>query len=47
MMAVMGYSDTDIKAMGRWSSKAFEAYIKLPRTKRMDMARTFAKMKCS
>jgi integrase len=47
MMAVMGYSDTDIKAMGRWSSKAFEAYIKLPRTKRMDMARTFAKMKCN
>lgn len=35
MMAQLGFSDKDIKAVGRWSSKAFENYIKLPRTKRL------------
>jgi integrase len=42
MMAVLGYNDEDIKAIGRWSSNAFETYIRLPRTKRMVMARKFA-----
>jgi hypothetical protein len=42
MMAVMGYADSDIKAMGRWSSRAFKSYIRLPRTKWMEMARKFA-----
>jgi len=35
MMANLGFSDKDIKAVGRWSSRAFENYIKLPRTKRL------------
>jgi hypothetical protein len=43
MMAILGYSDADIKAMGRWSSRAFETYIRLPRTKRIEMARDFAR----
>jgi Phage integrase SAM-like domain len=43
MMAALGYADEDIKSMGRWSSRAFETYIRLPRTKRIEMARTFAR----
>jgi len=35
MMAELGYADEDIKAIGRWSSRAFENYIKLARTKRI------------
>jgi hypothetical protein len=42
MMAAMGYGDEDIKSMGRWSSRAFETYIRLPRSKRIEMARSFA-----
>ena len=40
MMAAIGYSDDDIKAIGRWSSRAFMEYIKLPRTQRAEIART-------
>ena len=39
LMGELGYSDTEIQAMGRWSSSAFESYIKLPRRKRSEMAR--------
>lgn len=39
MMGCLGYSDKDVKAVGRWSSKAFETYIKLPRTKRIEVAK--------
>ena len=39
LMGTLGYSDSQIKAVGRWSSSAFENYIKLPRTKRAEMAR--------
>ena len=39
MMAAIGYSDDDIKAVGRWSSRAFMEYIKLPRTQRAEIAR--------
>jgi len=35
MMAELGYADDDIKAIGRWSSRAFENYIKLERSKRI------------
>jgi hypothetical protein len=30
--------------MGRWSSRAFETYIRLPRSKMMEMARFFASL---
>jgi hypothetical protein len=34
MLGSLGYSDDEIQASGRWSSRAFEAYLKLKRTKR-------------
>lgn len=34
-----GFSDEEIKQAGRWSSNAFQAYMKLPRTKRAAIAR--------
>jgi hypothetical protein len=43
MMGNLGYSDTDIMAMGRWSSRAFESYLRLPRTKRLAVAKGFSK----
>ena len=42
LMGQIGFSDEDIQAMGRWSSRAFESYLKLPRTKRAAMAKRFA-----
>ena len=39
MMAAIGYSDEEIKAVGRWSSRAFMEYIKLPRTQRAEIAK--------
>ena len=43
MMAAIGYSDEEIKAVGRWSSRAFMEYIKLPRTQRAEIARRIGK----
>ena len=39
MMGTLGYDDEDVKAVGRWSSRAFEKYMKLPRTKRIAVAK--------
>jgi hypothetical protein len=39
MMGALGYDDNDVKAVGRWSSRAFEEYLLLPRTKRMAIAK--------
>jgi hypothetical protein len=39
MLASLGYSETDIKAMGRWSSRAWLEYVKHPRTLRIAVAR--------
>lgn len=39
LMGQLGFGDEDIKAIGRWSSRAYEAYLKLPRTRRVEMAR--------
>jgi hypothetical protein len=38
-LARMGFSDEEIKIAGRWSSRAFEAYIRLKRTKRRVVAK--------
>ena len=38
MMANLGFASHDIMALGRWSSEAYKNYIKLPRTKRLEMA---------
>jgi len=39
MLAALGYSEADIKAMGRWSSRAWLEYVKHPRTLRIAVAR--------
>ncbi len=40
----LGFSDEDLKSVGRWSSRAFEHYVKLPRTKRREIARAIGKL---
>ena len=35
----LGLPDSDIKAAGRWSSRSFESYLRLPRTKRATVAK--------
>ena len=44
LMGSLGCSDSDIKAVGRWGSKAFEDYIKTPRSKRIAVAKKWAKL---
>ena len=39
MLGTLGYDDEDIQAVGRWSSRAFEEYLLLPRTKRIAIAK--------
>jgi hypothetical protein len=43
MMGRLGFADREVKAVGRWSSRAFEGYIRLPRTKRKLVAEKLAK----
>lgn len=38
-LGALGHSDEDVKAMGRWSSRAFEEYMLHPRTKRAAIAK--------
>lgn len=44
MLGSLGYEDEDIKAAGRWSSRAFQTYLKLTRTKRASMGKTISKL---
>lgn len=44
MMGRAGYSDEQLQAVGRWSSRAFEHYVKLPRTRRKEMAREISRL---
>ena len=44
-MAMLGCSDKEIKAVGRWSSRAFLEYVKLPRSQRAEVARRWGNMK--
>ena len=44
LLGHIGYTDSEIQAVGRWSSRAFEDYIKLPRTKRLQMAREIGRL---
>ena len=41
----LGFTDDEIKEAGRWSSRAFEAYLRLKRTKRAAVAKQIAKVK--
>jgi len=43
MLASLGYSEEDIKAMGRWSSRAWLEYVKHPRTLRIAVAQRIGK----
>ena len=45
MLGSLGFSDEDIKSTGRWSSRAFLEYLKLPRSRRAEMAKEIAKLK--
>lgn len=44
LLGVLGYSEEDIQAVGRWSSRAYLAYLKLPRTRRLEMARSIGNL---
>lgn len=43
-MAALGISEDDIKEAGRWSSRAYECYIRLPRKKRRTAATCISKL---
>ena len=43
MLGQLGYSDNEIMAIGRWSSSAFELYIRSPRAVRAKNAKRMAK----
>jgi hypothetical protein len=38
----VGADDEEVKALGRWSSRAFEEYLKLPRTRRRAVAKAIS-----
>ena len=38
ILGSLGFDNSDLKAVGRWSSRAYELYTKLPRTKRRAIA---------
>jgi hypothetical protein len=46
MMGKLGFSDREVKAVGIWSSRAFEGYMRLLRTKRRLVADKLAKYSC-
>lgn len=39
VLGSLGFEDSDLKSIGRWSSRAFLLYTKLPRTRRHAMAK--------
>ena len=44
LLAKKGFSDSELKKVGRWSSRAFKAYIRLNRTNRAEMAKECSKL---
>jgi hypothetical protein len=44
-LGTLGFSDADVKEAGRWSSNAFELYMKLPRVRRAQVAKRIASLK--
>ncbi len=44
MLGRTGHTDEQLKTVGRWSSRAFEQYVKLPRTKRREMAKEISRL---
>ena len=44
LLAEKGFDDDEIMTVGRWHSRAYEAYVKKPRTRRASMAKAIARM---
>ena len=44
LLGSLGYEDEEIKRVGRWSSRSFEHYTKLPRTSRAAIAQKLGKL---
>ena len=44
MMGALGFADEQIMSAGRWSSRAYQTYMKLPRTRRLEMARAISNL---
>jgi len=44
LLGQLGYTDDYIKSVGRWSSRSFEHYLKLPRTSRADIAQKLGRI---
>ena len=42
LLGSLGYTDEEVMAAGRWSSRAFRSYLQLPRTRRLEIARAIA-----
>ena len=47
MLGTLGFADEEVMSAGRWSSRAYQAYLKLPRTRRLEMARAISNIKHS
>jgi hypothetical protein len=43
-LGTMGFTTEDIKEAGRWSSRAYEVYMKLPRRQRLAVAEKISKL---
>ena len=44
ILGSLGYADKDIQSLGRWTSSAFSAYVKLPRARRLKLAREISSL---
>ena len=44
ILGSLGFADKDIQSLGRWTSRAFSAYVKLPRTKRLKLAKEISSL---
>lgn len=44
ILGAAGFQDSDLQSIGRWSSRAFLLYTKLPRTKRLAMAQAMGNL---
>ncbi len=45
MLGSAGFEDQEIMATGRWSSRVFERYLKLTRTKRAEVNKKIGKLR--
>ena len=43
-LGTKGFSDDDVKEAGRWNSNTYEIYMRLPRSKRLDVAKRIGEL---